>query len=441
MAVMCILKKGQARLVHFMRKLLFFVILAQCFFVSGFYFQRGNQNVEYDDSALSPQVLLTFLGVQYPFENKASIERILNEYSKSHPNILISYEGVPLRTYPYVLKQRVKTDSVDDVFMVPPAYARRDMPEGLLADLSGLPALSVYRQEILAQMRMGSAVPYVVNSLGAFGLFCNLDMLERNKLGVPQTLDDFLAACEAFRRAGVTPLAVDRESLRALLIARCFEPAAFGDAEGFFRSLDTDAAFLGQTLLDGFRFLALLRDKGYFDAASLARPRESMPDMIFSGDGQPFMIGGSWLSPVMGRAQTGFRFSVFPLPVAGRGAVVLLGLDTPLAVSSQSRHKQQAIQLVEGLTNPEVIRLYSDGQGCFSPLKDAPLPADKAVHPLWRGMETGRVVFHSDVRLRYDLWERLKPGIELILSGASAEEAAESVVHSPHVGREERSRP
>ena len=264
-----------------MRKLLFFFILAQCFFVSGFYFQRGNQNVEYDDPALSPQVLLTFLGVQYPFENKASIERILNEYSEAHPNILISYEGVLLRAYPDILKQRVKTNSVDDVFMVPPAYARRYMPEGILADLSGLPVLSAYRQEVLAQMRMGGTVPYVANSLGAFGLFCNLDMLDRNKLAVPQTLDGFLAACEAFRRAGVTPLAADRESLRALLIARCFEPAAFGDAEDFFRALNTDAAFLQQTLLGGFRFLALLRDKGYFDDSSLARPRESMSDMIF----------------------------------------------------------------------------------------------------------------------------------------------------------------
>lgn len=423
-----------------MKKLLLLVILAQCFFVSGFYFPRGNQNVEYDDAALSPQVLLTFLGVQYPFENKASIERILNEYSKSHPNILISYEGVPLRTYSYVLKQRVKTNSVDDVFMVPPVHARRSMPEGVLADLSGLPVLSAYRQEVLSQMRTDGTVPYVVNSLGAFGLFCNLDMLDRNKLGVPQTLDDFLAACEAFRRAGVTPLVADRESLRALLIARCFEPAAFGDAEGFFRSLDTDAAFLGQTLLEGFRFLALLRDKGYFDAAGLARPRESMPDMSFSGGGQPFMIGGSWLSPVIGRAQPGFRFSVFPLPVASRGAVVPLGLDTPLAVSSRSVHRRQAIQLVEGLTAPEVIRLYNDGQGCFSPLKDAPLPADKAVHPLWKGMEAGRVVFHSDVRLRYDLWELLDPGIERILSGASAEEATESVMQSLHDGQEGRER-
>lgn len=47
-----------------MRKLFFGFILSQCFLLSGFYFQRGNQNVEYDNPSLYPQVLLTFLGVQ-----------------------------------------------------------------------------------------------------------------------------------------------------------------------------------------------------------------------------------------------------------------------------------------------------------------------------------------------------------------------------------------
>lgn len=87
-----------------MRKLFFGFILSQCFLLSGFYFQRGNQNVEYDNPSLYPQVLLTFLGVQYPSENKAVTEHILNNYSKSHPNILVSYEWVPLRTYPCILE-------------------------------------------------------------------------------------------------------------------------------------------------------------------------------------------------------------------------------------------------------------------------------------------------------------------------------------------------
>ena len=85
----------------------------------------------------------------------------------------------------------------------------------------------------------------------------------------------------------------------------------------------------------------------------------------------------------------------------------MLGLDTPLSVSSRGEHVPQAVQLVEGLTSPENILIFNDGQGGFSPLKNAPLPADKAVHPLWKSMDAGRGIFHSDIRLRYNLWHRL----------------------------------
>ena len=42
-------------------------------------------------------------------------------------------------------------------------------------------------------------------------------------------------------------------------------------------------------------------------------------------------------------------------------------------------------------------------------------------------MNTGKTVFHSDVRLRHPIWKALDAGVEMILSGASGEEAAKKV--------------
>lgn len=84
------------------------------------------------------------------------------------------------------------------------------------------------------------------------------------------------------------------------------------------------------------------------------------------------MIGGSWFSPVLGKAQSAFRFSVFPLPVTSQGAVTVLGLDTPLSVSSRGEHVPQAVQLVEGLTSPENILIFNDGRRLQSAEERAP---------------------------------------------------------------------
>ena len=67
-------------------------------------------------------------------------------------------------------------------------------------------------------------------------------------------------------------------------------------------------------------------------------------------------------------------------------------------------------QLVEGLTSPENILIFNDGQGGFSPLKNAPLPADKAVHPLWKSMDAGEdLPFGYQAALIF--WHRLDSGI------------------------------
>ena len=423
-------RKGRPRpFGEIMRKVCALLILCQCFFLFGFFFPKGNQNTEYDSAALHPQILLTVLGFQYTSENKSGVERVLNLYAEAHPDVLISYEGIPLSSYFQILNQRIKVGSADDVFMVSPERARGYLAEGHLLDLSGAVTLPSFRPDVLAQMRMDGAVPYMTNSLGAFGLFCNLKLLNRRRMDVPKTLEAFLAACETFHRAGITPLVGGRESLKALVVAQSFEQAVSGNAGPFFDALNADPEVLQKALSRGFALLALLRDKAYLDVRSLTRFRGGEADIAFAGGDQPFMLGGIWNSPPLEKLHLDFRFAVFPFPVEG-GPVAVLGLDTPLAVSANSPRREQASLLVEKLTCPDLVRTFTDGQGLFSPLKDAPLPADKAVHPLWKSVNEGRGVFRSDVRLRGPVWESLDVGVEWILSGASAEEAAESVVRA-----------
>ena len=55
--------------------------------------------------------------------------------------------------------------------MLPPDCLRSYQRRGRLADLSGLPALTAYRPEVLGQMQMGGRPYIATTSLGARGLF------------------------------------------------------------------------------------------------------------------------------------------------------------------------------------------------------------------------------------------------------------------------------
>ncbi len=411
-----------------MKKLAAGVLFLVCAFSSGFFFHRGNQNVEYDISELQPRIILNFLSFQYDADSKSTLEQLLSRYSEWHPDQLVSYEGIPLAEYGAVLGQRLKMKSADDVFMVSPVLARRYAAEGLLAPLTELPTLKAYRPEVLEQMSMAGDIWYATTSIGAFGLFCNLDMLEREGLSVPRNMQEFSACCGYFLRKGVTPVvSAGRESLKALVIAGLFEPAVFGDADSFFTALETVPGRLETGLAESFDRLVMLRDRGWLQPGDAERWQGAEPPESFTRGENPFMLGGSWHAVRLARKSLPFRYAAYPLPVCEDKSVVVLGLDTPLAVNAESGHLEQAVHLVEILTGPENIGFFTAGQGLLSPLRGEP-PADKVLRPLWEGMESGRAIFRSDIRLRCPVWEYLDAGVDEILAGGQASEAAERVV-------------
>ena len=63
----------------------------------------------------------------------------------------------PVTHVPCILKKRICSNSLDDVFMLS-LDSRYQVPEGVLADLSSLPTLAAYRQQVLAQMRKGDTI-------------------------------------------------------------------------------------------------------------------------------------------------------------------------------------------------------------------------------------------------------------------------------------------
>lgn len=200
-------------------------IALNAFFLSGFLFHVGNRNMEYHD-ALPRKTLITFLGIQYDAENQSCIEQILNGYSAAHNDMLVSYEGIALNVYSRLLNQRLKKDDrTDDVFILPPDCLRPYQRRGRLADQSGLPALTAYRPEVLGQMQVGGRPYIATSSLGARGLFVNLDLPARHGVSTPRNGKAFLAACETFRAKGIIPISADREALKTVLTAVSLTPS------------------------------------------------------------------------------------------------------------------------------------------------------------------------------------------------------------------------
>lgn len=73
------------------------VFLLLCALQSGFFFQTGNLNKEYDETTLGPRIVLTFLGMKYAVVNEELSEALLSIYTGKHADVLVSYESLPPR--------------------------------------------------------------------------------------------------------------------------------------------------------------------------------------------------------------------------------------------------------------------------------------------------------------------------------------------------------
>lgn len=186
------------------------------------FFQTGNLNKEYDETTLGPRIVLTFLGMKYAVVNEELSEALLSIYTGKHADVLVSYESLPPEQYYRLLQRRIRTDSLDDVFMVWSGDVRAYQQKGILLNLENLPALSSYRQEVLEQMRIDGRISFIPISLSAYAMYCNKNLLKEYGVEEPQNGAELLAACETFRKQGIQPIIADMESLKALVLSGVF---------------------------------------------------------------------------------------------------------------------------------------------------------------------------------------------------------------------------
>lgn len=176
----------------------------------------------YPDIA-EPEAQITFFGNKYEPENVVVIEEILTSFMEENPDIYISYESLKGNDYYDALMKRMETGNGDDIFMVNHDTALQLEEEGKLCELSGLSTIPDFTVRILDQMSDDGEIYWMPTTVSAFGLYCNLDLLEENGQKVPETLPEWEAVCDYFTGMGITPVIANNDiSLKTLAIGRSF---------------------------------------------------------------------------------------------------------------------------------------------------------------------------------------------------------------------------
>ena len=368
---------------------------------------------------------LTFFGFKYEALNVQAIEKALHGYMEKHTDTNIMYEGIKGIDYYDILEKRIKTGHADDIFMVDQASVLELAKNGKLADLSDLSTLDNFSDLVKSQMLVNGKVNYVPTTISAFGLYCNEDLLKKYKQRIPNNLEEFMKVCDFFVKKGITPIIANNDiSLKTIAIGRgMYSVYQQKDIAKQMEQFNRGEADLADTLQPGFDLVETMLKRGYVNVEQTLKTEKTKDDLVDFAKGEnPFMLTGAWAAPRLRDLNLKFSFSIHPYPILADGSVMVMNIDTRVAVNADSTHVEEAKQFVEYLTQKDVMWEFVNSLSSFSPLEEKRNSEDPAISPMSPYMENGRSVLGSDDNLDYPIWNLTRTCVEMLLKGANSAE-------------------
>lgn len=383
------------------------------------------------DTNNNDQIELNFYGYKTEAINVVAIEEILQAYMDKNPNITITYESVKGTEYYEILKKRLASNNYDDIFMIDEDNLQQLTNYNYFEDLSKLKTIKNFNTNSLEQMvQPDNTIPYIPTSISAFGLYCNLDLLEKHHQSVPKNNQEFMAVCQYFIEQGITPIIANNDiSLKTIALAKGLYPIYQSpEKDRIIASLNQDPSILCNYLKEGYQYVKQLIDNKFIDAVTTLKTEKTADDLIqFEENKNPFMLTGAWASVRVEKSLPDLNFKVYPYPILDDGAILVSNIDTRVCINAKGPHITEAKKFIEYLSQEDVMWKFVNSQSSFSPLKEQRIADDPKIQELSPYLTSEKTILGSDSNINLPLWSLTHEGITQLLTGNSIDSALEII--------------
>ncbi|WP_308636187.1 ABC transporter substrate-binding protein [Paenibacillus silvisoli] len=297
------------------------------------------------------------------------VETELKEYAKrfkeKYPEATVEFEAI--KDYEESMKVRLASNEIPDVILVPKTVTKANLPE-FFAPLDDLGLNDrLYFKENYTQ----DGVLYgIVTGSSAMGITYNKKAFEKAGItAVPKTLDEFYAACEKLKAAGIVALSTNFKD-KWPLMGWDQEAFLFANDPGLHNTMaGQDEPFP----VDGPHWKAMniiktIVDKGYVEKDLMSTNWEASKKDVASGTTAMYLLGNWVINQVIDNGAKSEDIGFFPLPIDNSGqAKALLSPDYAYAVSKNSANLETAKAFVKWLVEESG---YDDFGGFIPVLKD-----------------------------------------------------------------------
>ena len=312
--------------------------------------------------------------------------RLLQQFEQETPGIRVVHD-----TTVAIAPQFVRGEPADVGCFNNNLELARYIKRGVLSDLSDLPSAGRVRTDISDLTDQyatfpgrTSVLPY---SLAAAGVIYNKRIFDELQLPVPETWSQFVAVCEELQTAGITPVyATDRDTWTLWQGLFDYSVGSLIDTGSFFRKMKELGTEVGPDAEVSFEKDFAVPMERAKTISTFFNPdhavRSYADGNLAFGKGEAAMyFQGPWALSQIALVDPDLPIGTFALPVsedpADRKARV--NIDLGLWIPTQSRHQDEARELVEFLMRPDIIEAYNNDNLAYSTTEGAPPQQDERV--------------------------------------------------------------
>jgi raffinose/stachyose/melibiose transport system substrate-binding protein len=276
---------------------------------------------------------------------------------------------------------------------------------GVLANLASLPQAQTINPNIQALVSQyasyhgeTSVLPY---SVAAEGVIYNRDLFDKVGVSsVPTTWSEFLAVCEKFKSANITPIYQtygDTWTTQQGLFD--YTTGGMIDVAAFYQELAREGTNLGPNSSVSFEkdftpaCQRMLSMTPYFNKNPITEGYANGNTAFAAGQAGMYMQG-PWAVGEILQINPKLKMGTFPLPATDDASQTKCRVNLDLAIwlprSQAPTQRAAAIQFLDYLMQPSVMNAYNQANLAFSPLKNAPPQTSPLVDGLNEYVSSGR---------------------------------------------------
>ncbi|WP_019007522.1 ABC transporter substrate-binding protein [Cohnella laeviribosi] len=334
-----------------------------------------------------------------------------------------------------VLQTKLTTGETPDLIVYNKVSAENELNSSQnMLDLSNEPWVDRLSNPDMLKAPDGKIYGFVMQSpLDALAVVYNKAIFREMGLSVPKSYDEFLAVCDAIKKAGITPIFGPFKDQWTFQI---WPSGAFGyvaevEKPGLWDQINSgklkfaDVPEFEDILSKGLQLI----EKGYIPKSALSDDYNMAPD-VFSKKKAAMMIMGDWFITDMATKDPSLELGLFPIP-AFNGKELMISqsqIGGMVHIPKNAKHPEEAKKFIDFISQKEQMDRAQAEQPFMPSVKDASepklTPLQQEIYDTY--IKTNKATVEMNAFMKVDLTELWKYYQDMIAGGKTPKEVLQA---------------